>query len=362
MSNLVNPPKHLKLFPPNTKWKQNVIDYTMHSSYFVGSKASLYMKLSVIFKFHLFFIINLVKRLIKYELIPLNIRNGKTIFSKLKFIKYSLKNAVGLSKKKFLNYEKNDVAKSMDLNGCAVVKFSEKDFEELENVSKEYFQKLEDRRNLTDKSNRNFEESRSYANRDDSPKLFQVIEKIFEKSGVLLGASYQLGRDVKLIDVNPQINDKSDSFWSEIFTDNDNMEFPDAAYFHRDASGGDLKAIIYLSDVGNDNGPFTFSIGSHKMSISKIDDWICETNDSCGFSSTEKSLRLKFSNLPKTLRQKGSFGNDLDNKSDFTRDILNSAWKITSKKGSIVLFDTKGAHRGGMVLKGKRKVITCVLG
>ena len=43
MSNLVNPPKHLKLFPPNTKWKQNVIDYTMHSSYFVGSKARLYM-------------------------------------------------------------------------------------------------------------------------------------------------------------------------------------------------------------------------------------------------------------------------------------------------------------------------------
>ena len=88
-----------------------------------------------------------------------------------------------------------------------------------------------------------------------------------------------------------------------------NMEFPDAAYFHRDASGGDLKAIIYLSDVGNDNGPFTFSIGSHKMSISKIDDWICETNDSPSFHQPKK-FKIKIFKLTKNFKAKG-FGNDL---------------------------------------------------
>jgi hypothetical protein len=140
------------------------------------------------------------------------------------------------------------------------------------------------------------------------------------------------------------------------------MVLPKAAYFHRDASGGDLKAIFYMSDVYDQNGPFTYSIGSHNISISRFDDYTCETNDSSGFSSTSISSRIKFSMLPSWLRQKGSFGNDLIDNSFLSKSIIDSAWSITSGKGSIVLFDTKGIHRGGMVREGERYVLTCVIG
>jgi hypothetical protein len=45
-----------------------------------------------------------------------------------------------------------------------------------------------------------------------------------------------------------------------------------------------------------------------------------------------------------------------------SRDIRDALWTITAPKGSIVMFDTKGVHRGGMVVEGQRRVITCVLG
>ena len=67
-----------------------------------------------------------------------------------------------------------------------------------------------------------------------------------------------------------------------------------------------------------------------------------------------KEFKIKIFKLTKTLRQKG-FGNDLDNKCDFTR-IFKFCLENNIKKGSIVLFDTKGAHRGGMVLKGRGKL------
>ena len=42
--------------------------------------------------------------------------------------------------------------------------------------------------------------------------------------------------------------------------------------------------------------------------------------------------------------------------------IARSLWSVTGPAGSIVLFDTKGIHRGSMVEAGERRVLTCVIG
>ena len=63
----------------------------------------------------------------------------------------------------------------------------------------------------------------------------------------------------RLIDVNPQINDPSDDFWQLIFTDLPPSDRP-ARYFHKDASGGDIKAILYMSNVDSACGPFSYAM------------------------------------------------------------------------------------------------------
>jgi hypothetical protein len=170
-----------------------------------------------------------------------------------------------------------------------------------------------------------------------------------------------LGRRAQLVDVNPQVNDPSDDFWRTVFPDL-HARLPASAYFHRDASGGDIKAIFYMTDVGPENGPFTYVLGSNHLRLKRLDDFICEANDSSGLSGTTSDARRKFAALPRLFRQKGSFGNDLPDDAPLSRTIQDSQWPITSKKGAIVLFDTKGTHRGGMVTAGERRVITCVLG
>ncbi|RYD24834.1 MAG: hypothetical protein EOP89_10510 [Lysobacteraceae bacterium] len=96
--------------------------------------------------------------------------------------------------------------------------------------------------------------------------------------------------------------------------------------------------------------------------ISRVDDLLCEANDHNGLAATDLSARRRFAALPAKLRQKGSFGNDLPDDQPESGRIVASTWEITGPKGSIVAFDTKGIHRGGMVEEGQRRVITCVLG
>ena len=66
--------------------------------------------------------------------------------------------------------------------------------------------------------------------------------------------------------------------------------------------------------------------------------------------------------LPRLMRRKCAFGNDVRPGSEFAARILRSEWVILASRGHLVMFDTKGFHRGGMVTEGERAVITCVIG
>jgi hypothetical protein len=98
------------------------------------------------------------------------------------------------------------------------------------------------------------------------------------------------------------------------------------------------------------------------MLLPLADDHASEANDSNGLSGTGLENRRSFAALPAAWRQKGAFGNDVLDDTSLANAIQAGLWAINGKKGSIVMFDTKGVHRGGMVLSGERRVITCVLG
>lgn len=230
-------------------------------------------------------------------------------------------------------------------------------FEELARIAVPHFERLEQRRARKRLGDREFDESRSNVDaREHGDALYKAIKSILIDSGIMDAASRYLGRDARLIDLNPQINGSTDSFWRNIFPDMTAMKLPDTAYFHHDASGGDLKAIFYMTDVGPQHGPFSYVVDSNKLNMSRFDDLITEANDHNGLSGTGPEARKRFAALPRKLRQKGAFGNDLPDDSRLAREIKRGLWQITSNKGAIVLFDTKGDHRGGMVVEGERRV------
>jgi hypothetical protein len=339
-----------------------MVDYSDHAAYgsFVTS-APLATRLEALSIFFKGLTLILIKRTINYELIPFNVRSDSSIAGRAKFVLAALRNTF-----KGLGHRAGKKAaadsKTLHRNGCLVVTMPSDRIEAIEAAATSDFAGLEARRLRTSNGKRDFEDSRWQADQDQQRDLFALLDQTLREAGIMEAAADYVGRPVKLVDVNPQINDRSDRFWKDIFPDTEAAALPPTAYFHRDASGGDLKAIFYLTDVGEKNGPFSYVLGSNRIGISKFDDLICEANDSTALAGTTPWARERFAALPKKFRQKGAFGNDLTDNSDLSREICAASWSIKAPKGSIVLFDTKGIHRGGMVEEGERRVITCVIG
>lgn len=343
-------------------WRSENIDYAKHPAYCeYVMQATLWQRIIAISIFSVQFSLLLLKRLISYEMIPYPNRKPRSLNDRLGFFAHALKNILRMNRKPCNPTELNVADESLRKNGIIGVKIPDDCMTELRGLADSHFDRLMKRRGAKN-TGREFSESRSTVDPRDSEDLINLIKSILEDSDILDLASKYTGRKISLVDVNPQINDTSDTFWNDIFPDREGEAIPRAAYHHRDASGGDLKAIIYYSDVGVLNGPFTYAVGSNLMTIGRLDDLLREANDHNGMSSTKIESRKIFSALPKKLRQKGAFGNDLPDDSKLADAIANSEWQVTGSAGSIVLFDTKGIHRGGMIKDGERRVITCVLG
>ena len=343
-------------------WTPDLVGYEDHEAYgHLIARAPLAARLEAGRIFAVSMAKLLVKRAVKYEFIPHDVRTDRSLTGRLRFTGAAIRNLFrGNTRRRRLSGG-GDTTGSMAEHGIHVVTMPSDKFALLNEAARPEFGRLAARRGASN-GKRQFEESRGQASRVDQNALFVAIETVLHEAGIFDIATAYLGRKASLIDVNPQINDTSDTFWRDIFPDTELSALPRTAYCHRDASGGDLKAIIYMTDVDGRNGPFSYVIGSNRMKISRIDDLICEANDSNGLAGTDATARARFAALPRKLRQKGSFGNDLSGDRSLNREIHAGLWAVTAGRGSIVLFDTKGIHRGGMVETGERRVITCVIG
>lgn len=358
-------PDHLQATDLRQWTVRTLVDYDQHPAYVDLTKSPDWAtRLKALRRFLPSLAVIKIKRAIRYEMIPLHVRKASGLSGRLGKAKVALSHLFQFNAPLQLALDTpglTDLDLSFRRQGCAVIVAPDSAYQHLADLSRPNFERLEARRAAQREGVRDFEASRSYARRDEAKALFEAIEALFTQSGVFETAQAYLGRKIKLIDVNPQINDPSDDFWRRVFPDL-KQSTPSCAYFHRDASGGDIKAIVYMSDVGPDNGPFGYVIGSHRMHLPRADDHVAEANDSNGMAGTGPENRRCFAALPAAWRHKGAFGNDVLDHTPVADAIQNGLWAITGSKGSIVMFDTKGVHRGGMVVQGERRVITCVLG
>lgn len=366
---MMTPPDYSSVTPEESlkpvsdiDWSPALVGYETHAHYQdLIRNPSWRLRLEAMGVFAASMVTLLGKRLIKYEFIPFHMRKDRSLAGRLRFLGAGMKNAFAGDRRSRRLSASTAEAGLMAAHGIHVLTMPAPRFETLQDAAASEFDRLAARRGKSN-GQRQFEESRGPASRADQLPLYQTIEDLLAEAGVMGIASAYLGRQATLIDVNLQINDVSDTFWRDIFPDAELGALPPTAYCHRDSSGGDLKAIIYMSDVDDRTGPFSYVLGSNRMKIRRMDDLICEANDSNGLGGTDARARARFAALPARLRQKGSFGNDLVSDSPLGREIGGGLWAIKAGRGSIVLFDTKGIHRGGMVEDGERRVITCVIG
>ncbi|MEQ9528708.1 MAG: phytanoyl-CoA dioxygenase family protein, partial [Parvibaculaceae bacterium] len=103
--------------------------------------------------------------------------------------------------------------------------------------------------------------------------------------------------------------------------------------WHRDAFAGQVKAVLYLNDVGEDNGPFQYLRASHRLRAMIAD---------------RRCARL---GIAQTRLSEEQIQTLLDG--DPTRLIT-----ATGSAGTLILTDTTGLHRGMPIRAGTRYALT----
>lgn len=101
--------------------------------------------------------------------------------------------------------------------------------------------------------------------------------------------------------------------------------------WHRDSIGKQFKAILFLSDVDINSGPFEIFPGSHRF--------IRILSDAIAMHTTVNNDRFSFGEI-ELLTQK------------------HKPTKITGGSGTIVLVDTSTIHRGAPISSGSRYALT----
>lgn len=335
------------------------IRYDEHTAY-AGHAAGLIGRIRATATFLKYFAVILCKRTISYELIPADVRKrGGMPFAAAAWANVRRRFLGGRPAP--VTPDSRPVTDALGRDGICVLRIEPAAFSAIATEATPILEGLRKSRGERKAGGRDFAESRASALRATNHELFRAVDSMLRESGALAGISVYIGREARLIDVNPQINDTTDDFWARIFPDLPAEERP-CSYVHKDATGGPIKAMIYLSDVSDHSGPFTFAVGSHPPRRTRLTDWVEETNDQSGFSGTGHEARRGFMSLPRMVRRKCAFGNDVRAGTELAERIVRSEWRITASRGHLVMFDTKGYHRGGMVTRGERVVITCVIG
>ena len=126
------------------------------------------------------------------------------------------------------------------------------------------------------------------------------------------------------------------------------------SYFHVDSNHWpNLKALIYLSDVGPHQGPFRYVSGSHRL-MQPYEAAVRKTNDKLGHSLTALCA------LPEPYAQHANFGDFIDPATPEALALLDNEAVVCDGRSDLVLFDNNGVHRGGFVREGSRYLLQCV--
>ncbi len=172
--------------------------------------------------------------------------------------------------------------------------------------------------------------------------------------GALDAASAYVGRPLSLASATLQVNTVHET--RAKFGELDEAGRPERAtsYFHVDSNHWpNLKALIYLDDVGPGQGPFRYVAGSHRL-MGPYEAAVRKTND-----KLRHSLDVLCA-LPQDYAEHANFGDYIDPASPDALKLLANEVVVCDGRSDLVLFDNNGVHRGGMVRDGHRYMLQCM--
>jgi hypothetical protein len=228
----------------------------------------------------------------------------------------------------------------------------------LVDAAKSWFARLEASREAIAQGTHAYCDNQLNTTRRNASQLYGTVEHVLGEAGMLSAVRDYLGCRAELRSVTLQINDQWDRSWRAHFEDR-GLTVPPTAFFHIDNTYGVVKAIFYLSEVGETNGPFGYVSGTHRIKVGRFEALMLRAVDI--WIDMHPQERHLFAALPRLLRRKAKFGDDIRSGDEQGRWLVDHERVMTSKDGDVFVFDVKGIHRGGMVRRGERRVIQVMM-
>jgi hypothetical protein len=143
----------------------------------------------------------------------------------------------------------------------------------------------------------------------------------------------------------------------------ESAETPPTAGMHIDSNGKSyLKMILYLNEVGPEQGPTCVVPGSHAWDSGSVDRIRRRAYDRSRLLGRKRKDRQQFISLPRELQVKAEFGADLLADSPEARALLASEFVSVGGRGHYTVFNPEAVHRGGAVRSGERLALQITLG
>ncbi len=197
---------------------------------------------------------------------------------------------------------------------------------------------------------------------DTHPELWTAIDRAMRDCGALDITAAYFGRPAKVRSTGLLLNQPDQDWATRLYRDLD-VEAPPTAGFHIDSNGKCfVKAVLYLSDVGPDQGPFGMVPGSHRWAEGSEERIYRRAFDKSDLVVRSAKKRRMFLSLPPQMQVKAEFGGDMLPDAPETKALLAQEFVATGAKGQLNLFDPEAVHRGGNVRKGERRVVLITMG
>jgi hypothetical protein len=199
-----------------------------------------------------------------------------------------------------------------------------------------------------------FEDGHVRLDPDAHAELYQAVAEGLEDCGAMEALGAYSGRALRLNALGLQVNTAKETRARYGELGPDGLPPRATSYFHVDSNDWpNVKALVYLGDVGPGQGPFRYVAGSHRL-MGPFEAAVRKTNDKL------RSSPVVLCALPQAYAQHANFGDYIDPDAPEARRLLGDEVAVCDGGSDVVLFDNNGVHRGGMVLEGARYMLQCM--
>ena len=182
--------------------------------------------------------------------------------------------------------------------------------------------------------------------------IVKMVNDTFQKLGVLQAATkYNKGKQLQVKNVVLHIAKPTDQNWKQFLYDCKTVTR--TTNLHIDPKEDVIKAMIYLNDITENDGPFSYVEKSNRWIYDDLQNIFGRAISTGSYCHTPESRAVVFQ-LPKQLRISHNFGRVLLDNTEEQYRILKQEKLFTSDKGNLCIFDPAGMHRGGICKTGNR--------